>query len=186
MGGSAGAGGSQVGAGGVADSGPGGAAGSGGSDPLDAADAEPRVDVADAAGKADGSDAAQTGVSYVGCMYIGQIDRMVIAKRDIPRGLCFNLVLTGPGPATPGLTVPPGYGLDYASAGPSSACPSLGFSSPRATQVTGIVEGRDGGTLQVRRVNVHVTMSFPANDAGVPATELLEAEDVDVDRECSR
>ena len=63
-------------------------------------------------------------ISYVGCRFIGGIDRIVVAKRDTSRNMCVNVVFVEPGTAPTGLTLPSGYGLESVSVGPASACPT--------------------------------------------------------------
>ena len=62
-------------------------------------------------------------ISYVGCRFIGGINRVVVAKRDTSRNLCVNVVF-GQGPAPAGLTLPTSYGLESVSVGTASACPT--------------------------------------------------------------
>jgi hypothetical protein len=109
----------------------------------------------------------------------------VIGKRDTARDLCFNLVLDSPGQApAAGLTLPPGFGLEHASVGPSSPCPTR-FAQLQANQVTGNVDLGGGGSGGLpSRVTVDVTLAFPSNDAGAPTSERLAAQNVDVQMSC--
>jgi hypothetical protein len=123
-------------------------------------------------------------VTYLGCTFTGGINRIVIAKRDIDRDFCFNVVLSSSSTAPPGLSTPPGFGLEYASAGPAFPCPIR--SSPtmvRASQVIGSVDQVNGGGIP-SRVNIDVTLAFSPNDAGAPSGETLIAQNVDVQPSC--
>jgi hypothetical protein len=126
-------------------------------------------------------------VTYLGCTFIGGIDRIVIAKRDVDRDLCFNVVLSSSGTATPGLSTPPGFGLEYASVGPAFPCPIRASSTMvRASQVVGSIDQTSGGGVagSPSRVSIDVTLSFAPNDAGAPASETLIAQNVDVQPSC--
>ena len=59
--------------------------------------------------------------------------------RDTARNLCFNVVLDGPGQAPAGLITPPNYGLEWATMGPASSCPTRAPLAARTNQVTGTV-----------------------------------------------
>ena len=125
---------------------------------------------------------AGTSARYVGCTFIGGIDRLVIAKSDAVRDLCFTLVLASPGQMKPGLAVPPNFGFERASGGAGTASCGARFGTGAFTdQVTGTVERLDGGPT---RLNVDVTMAFAANDAGAPATERLIVQNLDVSSIC--
>jgi hypothetical protein len=133
------------------------------------------------AGSSDGG--ASDGVRYGGCMSIGAYDRVVIGKNDPDRHLCFTVVLVNPGVAPAGLTLPPRLGFEGASAGPATASCGAGVGAGTTTlQMTGTVERPDAGLGT--RLNVDVTLSFPANDAGIPATERLTVRDLDVSSSC--
>jgi hypothetical protein len=53
----------------------------------------------------------------------------------------------------------------------------------RASQVLGSVDQVSGGGFP-SRVNIDVTLAFPLNDAGAPASETLTAQNVDVQPSC--
>jgi hypothetical protein len=115
----------------------------------------------------------------------------VVAKRDSFRDLCFNVVLDSPSGSTPpGLTVPPGYGLEFASVGPASPCPVRASIPVHATGVTGSVTAIDfvggGSSTTPAHVNVDLTLTFAPNDAGAPANETLAAQNVEVQTACQQ
>jgi hypothetical protein len=173
--GSAGAGGvAGVGVAGAAGSGRGGA-GAGG--------------VAGAGVAGTGGGAGQSPIAYAGCTYMGAIDRIVIARRDPLQDVCFNVVLQYPTNAsgTPGLTLPSGFGLESAIAGPGNACPSRNAPGTHALAVTGtvtIVDFLAGNSSFPAHVNADLTLSFGPSDAGIPATEPIVSQDIDVQPYC--
>jgi hypothetical protein len=161
-----------------------GAAGAGGVvTTRDGGDDGPPPETPDARDARDGADAPDaSAVSYLGCFFGGGIDRIVVAKRDLARDLCFNVVLDSPGQPPPaGLTLPPGFGLERAGSGPAILCPSRGAVAVAAASVNGAISvaGGDGSVIPTY-VNVAVTLTFAANDAGAPATESLSAQAVGV------
>ena len=80
-------------------------------------------------------------ISYVGCRFIGGIDRIVVAKRDTSRNLCVNVVLRrGRRTAPAGLTLPPQLRLERVTVGPASQCPTNAVIGTVAGPVTGTVE----------------------------------------------
>jgi hypothetical protein len=120
---------------------------------------------------------------------VGGIDRIVIAKRDTSLDLCFNVVLDSPttGPVPQGLTLPSGFNLEYASVGPGYPCPVRSASGTRTSAVTGSVTVVDfvaGSSSFPAHVNADLSLSFPANDAGAPATVTIVAQDLDVQPTC--
>ncbi|HLK89139.1 MAG TPA: hypothetical protein VKZ18_04540 [Polyangia bacterium] len=127
------------------------------------------------------ADAGTPAVSYLGCTFVGGIDRFVIAKRDTARNLCFNVVLDAPGTVPAGLTLPANLGLEWASVGPASACPTRVPSSARAT-ATGQVTQMAGGLGTPTALDVDVTLDFAADAA--PSSEALSAHAVDVTPAC--
>jgi hypothetical protein len=125
-------------------------------------------------------------VSYLGCTYLGGIDRIVVAKRDLDRDLCLNVVLSSPGTAPSGLSLPSGLGLESATAAPAASCPSRNSFGTRASQVSGVVDTAAGGgpAGYPSRVNVAITVTFPAIDGGAPPTETLSTQNLDVQSPC--
>ena len=136
-----------------------------------------------------GAAGAGAAASYSGCTFIGAIDRVVVAKLDATRGLCFSLVLmnAGSGQApTPGLALPEGWRLERATAGPGSDCPAR-FGAVAASAVTGNVRWADTGSVfpgYPNHVDLDVLLSFPADDAGAGGSERLNAANVDVQGGC--
>jgi hypothetical protein len=116
---------------------------------------------------------------------VGGIDRIVVAKRDPDRDLCLNVVLSSPGSAPAGLSLPYNFGLESASAGPAAYCPSRSAPGTRTNQVTGTVDpaAGGGGPGYPSRVNVDLTITWPT-DGGSPATETMMAQNLDVQSAC--
>jgi hypothetical protein len=178
-GGDAGTSAGGAGAGGANATGSGGSGGSGTTDASgQAGHSTDEAGAGDAAGEA--------GVTYLGCTYVGAIDRIVIAKRDVVRDLCFNVVLSYPGQQRQELALPTGFGVEFISVGAASRCPTRVPSSLRASLAVGSIQQASGGGIagHPTRVNVDVTLTFPANDAGAPSSELLRAQNVDVQPAC--
>jgi hypothetical protein len=121
-------------------------------------------------------------VSYVGCRFVGGVNRIVVGKRDASRSVCFNVVL-GNGPLPPNLTLPPGFGLESASAMAFAGCPTRSASGTPASQVTGSVQAVAGGSLP-SAVDVDLMLSF-APGSGLPQGEPFQAENVDIQPTCS-
>jgi len=120
---------------------------------------------------------------------MGAIDRIVVAKHDTVQDICFNVVLQYPTNATspPGLTLPPGFGFESATAGPSYACPSRNAPGTHAVSVTGTVTAVDflaGNSSFPAHVNADLTLSFAPSDAGIPTTEPVLGQNVDVEQGC--
>jgi hypothetical protein len=97
-------------------------------------------------------------------------------------GLCYDLVLWSATQAPPaGLTLPQGWTVMTAQARPCAA------SAPTATatSVTGSVSWDPQLAFNLPPVvNLNVVLTFAANDAGVPATETLAAQFVDIQPSC--
>jgi len=106
-------------------------------------------------------------VSYHGCRFIGGIDRIVVAKRDVSRNMCVNVVLGSPQTASPGLMLPPSYGLESASVGPASACPTRTPQPIVGGPVTGKVEEVTTTTTTPQLVNVDVIVTLPGADEAI-------------------
>jgi hypothetical protein len=127
-------------------------------------------------------DGGSSAVSYLGCSYVGGIDRFVVAKRDTARNLCFSVVLDAPGTTPAGLTLPANLGLEWSFVGPASPCPARLPSSTRAATTTGTVTETAGGVGMPSALDVDVTLTFAADAA--PASESLSAHAVDVTPGC--
>jgi hypothetical protein len=137
-----------------------------------------------AAAGAGGAAAGTTGTTYVGCRFIGGIDRYVVAKRDGAQNRCFGLVLIAPGQSPVSfLTLPTGIGYEGISIGPASSCPSRVLSPIGPATVGGTVTQVAGGQGGPTALDVHVTVNF-TSDAGQPASEELIATSVDVTPAC--
>jgi hypothetical protein len=129
------------------------------------------------------ADSGTPTISYLGCTYVGGVDRYVVGKRDSARNLCFNLVLSDPGTTKAGLTLPSRLGLESASVGPAATCPARTRGSVVASQVTGTVTGSPGTGGLPTSFGVDVTLTFPA-DAAAPMTERLVVDAVDLQAPC--
>jgi hypothetical protein len=181
-GGSGGGGTGGAGSGG-ADAGGGGSGGtaSGGTDAggdSGGADADARSDGDTNSGDA-GTDAVGgevgAGISYSGCMFVGGINRFVIAKRDTPRNLCVVLVLDSPGSNPFNLTLPANWGMEFAFAMPAQPNCLLRFPPSGSVAASGGM-----GTVALPptpqpTANFDVTLTFPPADAGAGASERLMA-----------
>jgi hypothetical protein len=132
-----------------------------------------------------GGGGSPAGVSYVGCTFIGGINRVVVSKRDTAGNQCLSFALAeraSPGQPTPGLSLPAGWYLERVTVGPASSCPTRN-GTPVAGEVTGTVTWavpRPGSSNYPARANINVTLTLPANDAGASSVERIEGEDVDV------
>jgi len=128
-----------------------------------------------------------TGVSYVGCTFIGGYDRVVIAKKDVARDLCFNVVLKNPGTATTGLTVPGTFGLEYSLITGAAACPNRQATLPISTSKTvGTISWVDlrASSTYPAHASIDAAMVFSPMSGGVSASEKLTASNVDVTASC--
>ena len=85
-------------------------------------------------------------ISYLGCRFIGGLNRIVVAKRDTSRNLCVNVVLVAPATAPAGLTLPPNYGVERVTVGTASQCPTNAVIGTPAGPVTGTVELTTSGS----------------------------------------
>ncbi len=176
---SSGGGGGGGGAGGVLGS-AGGPGGGGGTRGAAGAGAGGAAGAAGAGGAAGGAAAT----TYVGCRFIGGIDRYVVAKRDAAQNRCFGLVLDAPGSSPVSfLTLPAGIGLAGISIGPAASCPSRAVSPNGPATVGGTVTQVTGERGAPTVLDVHVTVNF-STDAGAPASEELIAAGVDVTPAC--
>jgi hypothetical protein len=121
---------------------------------------------------------------YSGCSRVGGVDRIGLTKLVSPSGLCFdlNIWLTAHD-ADPALTLPKDWTYMSASARP---CTGSGPSTTPTT-VTGSVDWppQIGFTLPPA-VNLDITFTFAANTSGVPATEALKAQNVDIRAACQQ
>jgi hypothetical protein len=173
-------GGGSGGGGGGAGGGGGGGTGGGGAAGADGGGAGSSGDGGDASGGGDASSAA-----YSGCRFGGGIDRIVVVKRDPARGFCFKVVFATSNQPHPGLTLPSGWSVESAGASPLSATCDVNRNPPSfpAGSVTGSADW-SGPTSPPDSANVDVVLTFPAGDAGLPATEPLTAQSVDTSTLC--
>ena len=124
-------------------------------------------------------------VTYVGCRFIGGINRVVVAKRDTARNLCFNLALTeSTAQPPPGLTLPALYVIESATVGPASVCPTRTPQPTPAGPITGSVSLVPNGGDAWGAADVDVMMTFGSNDAGAPPGEQLSAHGVSLLTPC--
>lgn len=124
-------------------------------------------------------------VTYLGCSFIGGVNRVVIAKRDTARDLCVKLVLNSPGTNPLGLTLPPNLGTEYAyaSAGVGD-CLQRRPPSGAASAVAGTGSVVASATSQPT-YTVDVTLTFaPDAIAGLGTSERLMASNVVASAEC--
>ena len=185
VGGSGGRGGA-VGTGGVAGAGGGGRGGSGGA----AASGGRGGGGAGGATTDGGAGAGGTGgwgpmtPGYSGCSQPGGVDRIRVSKVVSPGGRCFDVTiwLTTKPPPT-GLMLPKDWSLMSAGARP---CTGAGPTT-EASAITGSVgwAPQIGFTLPPV-VNVDVSLTFAAIDGGVPASETLNGQNVDIRNACPR
>lgn len=142
---------------------------------------------AGATGGASGFD-AEPASTYSGCMYIGDIDRAVVAKFDPHAGFCVALVLSEPafGPNGGfGLTITKGWGVEDASLWPSTSgeCAQrlapLGSSSAADSASGNVSINSSSATIDVDAV-----LYFPATDAGAARSIELKAQGVDIKHGC--
>jgi hypothetical protein len=120
-----------------------------------------------------------TGCSHEGGVYLIKLTKQASAGTS---GKCFDLVLWSSTQAgSTGVTLPAGWSVMSAAGRPCTG----GGPSSAATTVTGTVTwGMEPGFSLPAVVNVNVTLGFAANDAGVPMTEAMNAQFVDVRAAC--
>jgi hypothetical protein len=147
-----------------------------------------------AAGKGGGGGAGSGGAGgtpvpptpgYSGCSRSSGVDRITLTKFQSPSGLCYdlNLWLTQHAPDG-GLTLPQGWTLMGAAARP---CAAGSVAIATATSAAGSVDWPPQiGFSLPPSANMDVTLTFtPAGaDGGVPATERLTAQNVDLRPTC--
>jgi hypothetical protein len=123
---------------------------------------------------------------YSGCSHSGGVDRIRLTKFQSASGLCFDveLSLSTQAPAA-GLTLPKNWTMTNASARP---CSVVGAPTA-ASGATGSIDWppQIGFTLPPV-VNLEVTLAFPSagSGAGVPASERLNGQNIDVHAACSQ
>ena len=111
--------------------------------------------------------AARAPSAITAAAIIGGLDRIVVAKRDTSRNLCVNVVLVAPQAPPAGLTLPANYGLQSASVGPASACPTLTVQPTQGGPVTGKVEDLTTTPTIPATVNVDLIVTLPGADEAI-------------------
>lgn len=159
----------------------GGGSGSGGAGPDEAGGAGAMTE-----GGAGGDGNA---VSYLGCHFVGGIDRLVISKRDDVADRCLSLILEdGSSMPSTDLVLPERWSLEAISVGPAEECPTRNGTRVQAG-ASGSVSLLDPGTGtagQPTHVAADVTLTFSAPvPAGLQATEQLRVDSVDVRAPCN-
>ena len=114
--------------------------------------------------------------SYVGCRFVGGLDRVVVAKRDTSRNLCVNVVFVAPRTPSAGLTLPSNYGLESVGVVLPSECPTRNVPSAAADSVMGTAAWTNSASPSTADVDLVVTL--PGND------EALIARNVDISPAC--
>jgi hypothetical protein len=135
-----------------------------------------------------GSVAGAGATTYVGCTFSGGINRIVVAKRDTGRDLCFGVILNNPGTAPSGLTVPSTWGLEASLVTSASKCPSRDvlMAIPVKKTVGTIEFVTLGGAVSANptRANIDAAVAFVPSSGGVSAGERLAASNVDISPAC--
>jgi hypothetical protein len=138
---------------------------------------------------AGGAGGTPAGVSYLGCTFVGGVNRVVVSKRDTAANQCLSIALmdvgTGAQP-TPGLEVPPRWQLDRVTVGPAASCPTRGGAA-LAGEISGTIswaELRPDPSGYPARANADVTVTVPASDGGATASERVAGRAVDVTPAC--
>ena len=121
---------------------------------------------------------------YSGCSHVGGVDRIRVTKIQSASGLCFdlNLWLTGH-EESPDLPLPQNWMLMNAIARPCASSDA----SATASAVSGTVDWPPQVAFNLPpTVNVDVTLTFSGsgNDGGVPASERLNGQNVDIRTNC--
>ena len=121
---------------------------------------------------------------YLGCTFIGGVDRIVVSKRDVANNRCLSLVLWDGPTQSSGLEAPERWSVETVAIGPAEECPSRNGTRVQST-VSGSLTFLDlnggGGPIHVA---VDATINFAA---GQPATgtERLNIDSVDVRAQCN-
>lgn len=121
---------------------------------------------------------------YLGCTFIGGVDRIVVSKRDVANNRCLSLVLWD-GPAmSADIDLPERWSVETVAIGPAEECPSRYGTRVQASvsgSLTFVDFNTGGGPIHVA---VDATIDFAA---GQPATgtERLNIDSVDVRAQCN-
>ncbi|HEX6277577.1 MAG TPA: hypothetical protein VFZ53_31250 [Polyangiaceae bacterium] len=137
-----------------------------------------------ASGAGYGGAGATGPAGYLGCTFIGGVDRIVVSKRDVANNRCLSLVLWDGPTQSGGLEVPERWSVETVAIGPAEECPSRNGTRVQASvsgSLTFVDFNTGGGPIHVA---VDATIDFAA---GQPATgtERLNAETVDVRPACN-
>jgi hypothetical protein len=141
------------------------------------------------AGGTGGTAGAPVGVSYLGCTFVGGLDRVVVSKRDTAANQCLSIALASPvasAQPTPGLDLPAGWRFERATVGPAASCPTR-WGAPLAGEITGAIgwaDLRPGSSSHPARANADVTVTAPASDGGAAVSERIEGRAIDVTPAC--
>lgn len=131
------------------------------------------------------SDARGAG-TYGGCRFIGDVERVLIAKRDANSAECVVLVMSQRGgPSDLQLTAPPSWGVESAFTMPATAVTCL----MRFPPSNAVLAAGGSGTVtfdpaKLSSISADVTLTFSAGDASGAATAALKANDVDTTGNC--
>lgn len=125
-------------------------------------------------------------VIYVGCSYIGGIDRAVIARQDYETGMCTAVVLESPSrgrDADGALTVSGSWQVAQINLWPmgQTGCASRAYLPNAAHPIS--ASGSITVDPTVRTISADVTLVF-ALDAGGTTTVVLDAEGVSLQADC--
>jgi hypothetical protein len=141
---------------------------------------------AGAAGGTTGFDAGQASI-YSGCIFIGGINRAVVAKFDPQAGVCVALVLAQPGGSGDGgfgLTISQSWGVESTSLWQSATADCAQRFAPggaaSATSASGSVSVDTSSTT----IDVDAVLYFPASDAGAAQSIEMKAQGVDINHGC--
>ena len=128
-------------------------------------------------------DAGPPGVVYSGCVWMGDLDHMMIVRQDSAQDLCLSLNLASPAANRTGydVTLPNRWGLMWASLGSCS-----GAGSPTgASAVTGTISWAPGTIMGYLpdTVDVDIVVSFSV-DAASGATQIFSAKGIALANGC--
>jgi hypothetical protein len=141
------------------------------------------------AGGSGGSTTGDAGAAsvYSGCMFIGGINRAVVAKFEPQAGVCVALVLAQPGPdqdAGSGLSVTESWGVESASLWPSTTGDCARRFAPGEAESAASASGSVSVDTSSTTIDVDAVLHFPASDAGPARSIELKAQGVDINHGC--
>jgi hypothetical protein len=124
--------------------------------------------------------------TYLGCNYIGGVNRIVVSKRYEANDRCVNFVLSSPPdePSTDPM-LPDGWSFEHVLVGPAEECPGRWGTLVQAT-ASGSITALDSnaGGWQPEHVSADVVLTFSPGQ-GLPVTDRLLVESVDVRPQCN-